>query len=266
MILYCDVCNIHFSKKANYERHLMSQKHQKRKSFYGSMIQCNDCGRYFTTKSNCVAHAKRCKVELPCGDLRITNETVQMKKQIEQQQNEIDELKNKIILLLEKSSNTIYTENNIQNQSNIETQNVIVVNSFGQENTEYLTDQIVSKLIKNGPFTCLPKIIERIHFDPNHPENHNIKVTNKKLNYAEIIKDNKWITTNKSQIIEKMIQNGYDLLDEKYQDSKEHFSDFKQERFEDFQQKFQEEDKDLIKIVKNDVDITVLNGTDRIHK
>jgi hypothetical protein len=189
-----------------------------------------------------------------------------MKKQIEQQQNEIDELKNKIILLLEKSSNTIYTENNIQNQSNIETQNVIVVNSFGQENTEYLTDQIVSKLIKNGPFTCLPKIIERIHFDPNHPENHNIKVTNKKLNYAEIIKDNKWITTNKSQIIEKMIQNGYDLLDEKYQDSKEHFSDFKQERFEDFQQKFQVEDKDLIKIVKNEVDIAVLNGTDRIHK
>ena len=32
------------------------------------------------------------------------------------------------------------------------------------------------------------KII-KIHFDPNHPENHNIKVTNRKNNYAKIIKD-----------------------------------------------------------------------------
>ena len=78
-----------------------------------------------------------------------------------------------------------------------------------------------------GPFTCLPKIIERIHFDPEHPENHNIKVTNQKNNYAKIVKDNKWITTNKKQAIDTMIQNGYGLLEEKYQDNKESISEFK---------------------------------------
>jgi hypothetical protein len=45
---------------------------------------------------------------------------------------------------------------------------------------------------------------------------------------AKIIKDNKWITTNKKQAIDTMIQNGYGMLEEKYQDNKESTSEFKQ--------------------------------------
>ena len=154
----------------------------------------------------------------------------------------------------------------MQTQNNIETQNVIVVNSFGNENTEYLTDQIISRLIQAGPFTCLPKIIERIHFDPEHPENHNIKVTNQKNNYAKVVKDNKWITANKKHAIDTMIQKGYGLLEENYQDNKETVSEFKQERFEVFQEKYADQDKDLMKTIKDDVDIALLNGTGKIYK
>ena len=36
-----------------------------------------------------------------------------------------------------------------------------------------------------------PKINRKDSFDPNHPENQNIKYTNKRSQYLKIIKDNK---------------------------------------------------------------------------
>jgi hypothetical protein len=176
-------------------------------------------------------------------------------------------------MLMEKSTGNI-TNNNNNNNSNsnnnnthIETQNIILVNSFGNENTDYLTDQIITKLIKNnGPATCIPKIIESIHFDPEHPENHNIKVTNQKNNYAKVIKENKWVTVNKKRTIENMIETGYVLLEEKYQDNKDSVSEFRQNRFRDFQDKYENQDKEMMKIIKDEVDLTVINGTEEIYK
>ena len=51
-----------------------------------------------------------------------------------------------------------------------------------------------------------------------------------------------------------------------YQDNKETISEFKQERFEDFQEKYADQDKDLMKTIKDDVDIALLNGTGKIYK
>ena len=148
----------------------------------------------------------------------------------------------------------------------IETQNIIVVNSFGNENIEHLTDQIICKLIQYSPFKCVPELIKKIHFDPEHPENHNIKLTNKKLNYAEIVKDNKWITTNKKKVIDDVIQNSYNILDNSYSDNKDSISDKQQERFDNFQEKYENEDESLHRSIKEDVDLVLINGTNEVHK
>ena len=63
-----------------------------------------------------------------------------------------------------------------------------------------------------------------------------------------------------------MIQNSYDILEEKYQDNKESIPSFKQERFESFQEKYANDDKELMRNIKGDVDIAVLNGTENIYK
>jgi hypothetical protein len=273
----CVICNIHFSKKANYDRHLLSQKHQKRKKSSHKMFQCKTCSRYFTTKSNCDAHTKIC---LAICDTKIDNiclvdeiqmnsiiEKEQLQIQIQSQQLEITELRKQVTTLLDKITPCINTHNdNSTNTTNIETQNIIVVNSFGNENVEYLTDKIVCKLIHNAPFTCIPQLIEKIHFDPDHPENHNIKITNKKMNYAEIVRNNKWITANKKQVIDDVIQHSYNILDEKYGDNKETMSEKRQERFENFQNKYETEDEELIRNIKNEVDLTLINGTNNVHR
>jgi hypothetical protein len=184
----------------------------------------------------------------------------ELKKQVDG----MDELRKQVEMLLGKSTKntTKNTTNNIQTLNSIENQNVnIVVNSFGHENIDHLTDQIICKLIKTAPFTSVPLLIEKIHFDPEHPENHNIKITNKKLNYAEVVKNNKWVTANKKKVIDDVIQKSYDLLDEKYTDNKDDISEKRQERFQNFQEKYEQADEELLRNIKNDVDLLLINGT-----
>lgn len=265
----CNVCNETFKRKQNYERHLQSKKHLKRLHTNNNLYMCDICEKTFSYSRSLIKHRETC-VNKPkqkslnknsniVDQLIMQNQLIVQK--LEEKNKQVDELTKQVTLLLEKGQNTTH----IQNQNNIETQNIIFVNSFGKENTEYLTDNIVCKLIQHSPFKCLPQIIEKIHFDPEHPENHNIKITNKKLNYAEIVKDNKWVTTNKKKAIEDMIQNGYNIIEEKYIDNKDSITERKQERFENFKQKFDEEDKDLIKDLKDDINLTLINGTTNIH-
>lgn len=279
MSFICELCNVKFLSEVSLRNHYNTKRHK-----INNNVEVNytcDCGKSFTRQPNLSRHKRLCKLQPMCTEGAqqplVFNQLVFQNKMIAEQnkllKKDNEKLKKQISLLLDKnmSNNThndhsTNTTNHNNTTNNIETQNVIVVNSFGSENTEYLTDRIVSRLIQNGPFTCLPKIIEKIHFDPEHPENHNIKVTNQKNNYAKIIKDNKWVTTNKKQAIEKMIQNGYDILEEKYQDNKEAMNDFKKERFENFQHKYENNNKELMRTMRDEVDITLINGTDKIHR
>lgn len=286
----CTICSIKFKSSVNYEKHLKTERHKQRSSDTPPPKYSCKCGKSYAYHQSLYLHRKSCQLhqqdKQTISDVQLLKaefekETTILKEKLEAQRIEYEkdreELKIQIALLLEqnattnsnshnRNTTTIETQNNIENQ-NIETQNnVIVVNSFGNENTDYLTDRIVTALIKNGPCTCLPKIIEKIHFDPNHPENHNIKVTNRKNNYAKIIKDNKWVTTNKKRAIDTMIQNGYEILEEKYQDNKESISEFKQERFEEFQDKYENQNRNLMRNIKDDVDIVLINGTERIYE
>ena len=50
------------------------------------------------------------------------------------------------------------------------------------------------------------------------------------------------------------------MLDGKYGENKEKIPASKQKNFEGFQSKFESEDKDLMKQIKTEVDMMVLNG------
>ena len=70
----------------------------------------------------------------------------------------------------------------------------------------------------------------------------------------------KWKTVDRKDMIETMVLNSYNMLDEKYAEKKDKFSTKKQENFEGFQSKFEAEDKDVMKLIKTEVDMMVLNG------
>jgi len=192
-------------------------------------------------------------IELKMDEMKhaFDKERQEMKKEFE------ETMKEQINKILEKHAGT--TNNNT---NHIETQNVniININAFGNENTDYIDDKAILACI-GRVYKSIPSLLEKIHFDPKHPENHNIKITNKKLPYASVMGNNKkWKTVDRKDAIEAMVLNGYNMLDEKYTENKEKFPANKQQNFEGFQSKFEAEDKELMKQIKTEVDMMVLNG------
>ena len=56
---------------------------------------------------------------------------------------------------------------------------------------DYINDDYVTNRLKQ-PKQGINEIIRQIHFNPGRPENHYIKITNKKLPYASVFKNNTW--------------------------------------------------------------------------
>ena len=173
-------------------------------------------------------------------------------------------MKAQISLLLDKQAGIHNTSNsNNTNNTNIDTQNNTInihINAFGSENTEYLDDNAILQCI-DLVYKSIPAIIEKLHFNPQHPENHNIRITNKKLPYASVMGNNqRWKTVDRKDAIDKMVTNGYYMLDEKYENNKDKFDPRKQKNFESFKNNFEIEEKNTMKMVKGDVEMLVLNG------
>ena len=273
----CDICGIDFKGIRCYKAHLKSIKHKnildnKQKYNYKCV-----CGKSYMNRQSLYVHKKSClyKEENPIEvktlikeNHEIKEENNKMRERLDKKDQEMEELRKKVEMLIERKECTVYNgkgDTYNGDQTNIGNQ-YIVVNSLGNENIEHLTDQIICKLIKTAPFTCVLQLIEKIHFDPEHPENHNIKLTNKKTNYAEIVRNKKWVTANKKQVIDDVIQNSYYIIDEKYVENKKSISEKVQERFENFQEKYENDDKEIHRNIKNDVDLIIINGTNEVHK
>jgi hypothetical protein len=106
----------------------------------------------------------------------------------------------------------------------------------------------------NKIYGAIPLLIEKIHFDPEHPENHNIQIPNKKLPHAKIMNNKReWQFVNKKDAIDTMVDNGYNILDETL------LPDNRQKHFKNFQTKYEDGDKDTIKDIKDQVEMLVIN-------
>jgi len=270
--LHCEICNIDCKTKANYNKHMISNRHIHRKTNAPIIYSCK-CGRTYTYHQSLYYHRKTCeihqnsKVGYPQNEKmnlqvqQLQAEKEEMRQKLMVYENEHKEMKAQIAMLLDKyagNSNTTNNHGSIDNQTN---NNITInINAFGNENIEYLDDKTINDCIERV-YKSIPTLLEKIHFDPNHPENHNIKITNKKLPYASVMGNNqKWKTVDRKDAIETMVNNGYNLLDVKYVENKDKFPLRKQQNFEGFQTKFENEDKGLMKQLKTDVEMMVLNG------
>jgi hypothetical protein len=174
---------------------------------------------------------------------------------------EIQELRNKIEELEKSKHNQNIQNQNIQNQNIQNQQNNIIINCFGNENLDYITDKVILHCM-NKIYGSIPLLIEKIHFDPEHPENHNIQIPNKKLPHAKILNNKReWQIVKKKDAIDTMIDNGYNMLDEKFQDKSLELTVNKQKHFKTFQSKYEDGDKDTIKDIKDKVEMLVINNS-----
>lgn len=203
-------------------------------------LTCLFCGKTFTRQDNLKVHlASFCK-----------QKKLYTEKQVEEikadKDHIINELKKQIEVLLTKVGNTTYNY----------TQNNIVVQPFGKEDVSYIGDSYVRKLIKVGPFSCIPKLIKEIHFHPEHKENHNVKIPNKKVPLAKIYNGEEWEYRDKNVTIENMSDKAYNLISDHYVDGSNKYMD-------NFKELYEEQDKGVIKRIQKDAEIVILNNQDK---
>ena len=206
--------------------------------------KCDFCSKLFNRKWHLSRHLNSCKIKQE-SELVILNKDEEIKKM----KLEIEELK-------KNKGNTNITNNTVNNTINI--------NNYGDENLNHLKSKDFANLL-NGIYGAVPKLIEKIHFDPEHPENQNIKYTNKKMPYLSVLKNNKWQLVNKKQELLDLIDNKCYLLKEKYYDilEKNKYNITKEQlsKIEEFIDKYHEDDKKVMLDLIERTELMLLNNS-----
>jgi len=215
--------------------------------------ECPYCYKKFSRSDSLNRHYGRCKIK---------------KKEYENDKQEIKELKAIVEkLLVENKGNTITnnTNNNTSNSHNTTNHmtNNIIIHNYGDENTKYITSDYILKLLKNKPFKAIPELIKHTHFNEEHPENQNIKITNKKEPYVKIRKNDKWELQNKEDTINDLIDRQQihlmdEVIEEKIEESCNKSEKINIERCNDL---YNNDDKEYMKRLYNESELIIINNS-----
>ena len=293
----CLMCKYQTEVKGNYNRHLNSTKHLRNKVIYDGNSKktqqdskktqkdskktkkdsissekslnsstntqkgynCKYCGKNYSRRNNLKRHiSKFCK--------KWTNEKDQtsvlkfMSQQIEEGVKKIAEMKKQHALEIETLLNKVGNTNNIENQ-----QINIHINSYGKENLDYIKGDFLTNLLKI-PYGAVPKLIEHVHFNPEHPENSNVKITNKKLPYASVFTEDKWEVRDKKRVIEDIIDKSYNMIDGEFTLDAPTLTSNQKKRYKDFQKKYDTEEKSLKRDLNKETELLILNSTTKLNE
>ena len=152
------------------------------------------------------------------------------------------------------NNNTINNMNNM-NQS-------IVINSFGNEDISYISNDKLKKLALNIP-NGIHQLAAYSHFCPDHPENKNIKIEDKNDEMIKIWKDNKWVYRKRNKVLEDLILNKYEILNDKLDEMKSNneLTETKIGLLDIIKDRYAEDDDYFHNIMKN-MEIVILNNSD----
>jgi hypothetical protein len=224
--------------------------------------KCQYCQKVYSKKSNLKRHQLKCSNNInimteQCNVDHIVNKIEDRHKRINELRKqhaheiEIAEMRKQhareIELLLEKVGDTNNNQTYIKEQK-------ITINNYGKENLEYISETYLIQLLQL-PYGCVPKLIKTTHFHPEHPENHNIKITNKKLPYASVWKDKKWEVRDKKTVIKDLVDKNYNLMDDVFSDNKSIV------KFKNFKDNYENDDKQMIKQLQKETEVIIINNS-----
>jgi hypothetical protein len=277
--------------KANYNKHLTSQKHKLKvenshakcddtKSISSalasqpkvnpestqsqpmgnpestSLFVCHYCEQQFKFKQSMYRHIKYSCTKNKTEDLaelvRLLNLQIEQQrndfqsqlqtqtKHIETQQKQIDKLMGK--LEINGSFNTTINMNLL---------------NYNETDTSHLTDEDYRKCIRNAS-RCVLRLIEKVHFNPNKPENMNLYISNMKDKYMMMYKDNKWMLTDKAQL-GSVYDDKEEMIEEWYNENK----DSEMIKYFNRYLNLKEDDKEM-QLIKEEMKLMMFNNKNLI--
>ena len=247
----CECCQFSTHLLANYERHTRTQKHLRestknqqkvnipeKKVNKKSTFFCKYCDKNFAHKQSMYYHIKYSCKQNTDEDLK---ELVRlMNQKIETQAKQIDKLMSKL---------EIHGNVNIQNN----TVNNIQLLAYKNTDISHLTDKDYISCIKQVNY-CVKQLIEKIHFNPEKPENMNIYISNIKDKYMMVYDGINWTLSTTEYELTKIYEEKEYLLEEWLEDN----------RFPEIKEKFvrylnNKENDDTLNMIKDDIKLMMYN-------
>ena len=237
----CSACDYTSSSKFSLERHINKQKkcgeNQKIIEMHVN-INCEYCNKSYKTKEVLGKHLKICKVKKSS-----------IEKELEKVKKELQELKNNTNV-----NNTI-NNTNVNNTINIVTNNYIQLRPYNNPRLPADMDDIYEDAW--GKQKSVQTYIERVHFNTEFPENHNICITNLRARLAaKVFNGENWETKDQDQIIDEIIKSTNILLERWVKRNKKRREKY-EEAFIEFMEgeskkKYNEETKNELKLLLYD--------------
>ena len=214
-------------------------------------FKCSYCARIFKHRQSKYNHENKfCRGDKGQNtNLDIINAmNCQFEKLEKKHQDEKAILHKQIETLLDKVDSTTHQTVNIEQK--------VIINAYGKENLDYITNKYLKYLLQ-VPYTSIPTLIKAKHFHPKHPENHNVKITNKKLPYACVWNKNGWEFRNKKEVINDMIDISYSMIEDSYEEVD--ITKDKKKNYETFREKLINNDKTLYKDLEKQTELVIIN-------
>lgn len=207
----CKKCNKVFNHLGNYNSHIMrifpctevkenikvapKKETVEIKIEEENNLSCKYCKKIFSRRDVCLRHERsNCK----------------NRKEMEEE-NLSEEIKKQTVINNFQTVNNFQTINNIQQNFNYPQEPII--NPFGKEDISFLTHGIMKNILKN-PDCGIPQLIRLIHFNPEIPQNQNVRLKNKKEPYLNVFNGSHWELRDRDDTIQDLIISKKEIADD----------------------------------------------------
>jgi len=213
-----------------------------------SCFECTYCNHKYKTSNSLSSHKKLCVNKIIADEannsmkelVKVLNERLKEKDNIiKNKENTINqnnkdkdkelhaknkelEAKNKQINELIKKAGIINNDNSINNGII----NNIVINNYSNTDISHITEDDVRNSLKKWE-TCIPELIEKIHYNPDKPENYNIYISNLNNKNIMLYENDKWNTNDRDEILDNIVdkyRNIYEEYKSKWKEEKKNYT------------------------------------------
>ena len=248
MEYFCKCCEYRTTYHTNYKKHMESKKHKE----LSHIFVCKYCEKEFTFKQSMYRHIKYTCKKNNDEDLKelvrlLNQNNKELEKQVQVKNKQIEKLAGK--LEIHGLNGSFNTTTNIQNN--------ITLLPYRQTDVSHLTDDDYKKCIKKVNH-CVKTLIEKVHFNPEKPENMNIYISNMKDKYLMIYDGANWNLANKKVEIDRLYEDKEMMLEEWLETNPE--PDLKEKFMKYLKHKGME---DCLLMFKDDVKLMLYNSRPR---
>ena len=260
----------HFNNCEEYKQYLSKKKEGKH--------ECEYCKKVLSSYKNLWRHLKTCSEKKKDDEVKqsMTELVSLLNKQLQDQNEQINEFKKE---LTEKDKNfkkeldrkdrhidELIKKAGINNSNNtINVQNNIKLLSYSDTDRSHITDKDILKCLSHSNF-CIPHLIEKIHFDVNKPENHNVYISNLKNKYVMIYDGDKWKCKDRDEQIDSLIDDNQGVIEYKLEEWIENGNKYP-EMMRKFNRYIEKKDNNVvINKIKDEIKLILYNNRYRINK